>query len=68
MFFNLYKEKNLIKVIKEVLNINSSQSTVDVKSFSVQTVSFNTHFFNIYNLKNVIKKKNTVFINMNAVK
>ena len=68
MFLNLCKKRNLMKVIKKALNADSSQLMIDVKSLNVQAVSFNTQFSDISDSENEIKKKNTVFINVNAIK
>ena len=41
---------------------------INVRFFNVQIVFFNMQFFNISDSENEIKKKNTVFVNINAVK
>ena len=35
MFLNLHEKRSLMKAIKEVLNVNFLQLTVNVKSFNV---------------------------------
>ena len=68
MFLNLHEGRSLAKIMKKVLNADSSQLTINVKSLNVQAIFLNTQFSDISDLKNEIKEKNTVFINVNAVK
>ena len=35
MFFNLHEERNLIKIIKKVLNADFSQLMIDVRFFNI---------------------------------
>ena len=40
MFLNLHEERSLVKVMKKVLNADFSQLIINVRSFNVQTASF----------------------------
>ena len=55
--------------MKKVLNVNflkSQQSMIDVKFFNVHTLFLNTHSLEILNLKKKIKKKNLIFVKVDA--
>ena len=68
MFFNLCEERSLVKAVKEILNVNFSWLMIDVRSFNVQATSLDMQFSDISDLKNEIKKKNTVFVNVNVIR
>ena len=56
--------------MKKVLNVNflkSQQSTVDVKSLNVHALSLDMHSSEILNLKKEIKKKNLIFVKVDAI-
>ena len=55
--------------MKKILNINLlkfQQSTVDVRSLNVHALFLDTHSSEISDLKKEIKKKNLIFIKINA--
>ena len=56
-------------MMKEILNVSflkSQQSTVDVKFFNVHALFLNMCSSEILNLKKEIKKKNLIFMKINA--
>ena len=55
-------------MIKEILNIDFQQFTIDVKFFNVQMISFNTCFLNVSNLKKKFKNEKMIFVKVDAVK
>ena len=64
------EEQSLAKIIKKVLNVSFlklQQSTVNVKSLNVCALSLDTHSLKISNLKKEIKKKDLIFMKINAV-
>ena len=57
-------------MMKKALNVSSlkfQQLTVNVKSFNVCVLFFDMHSSEILNLKKEIKKKNLIFVKINAV-
>ena len=56
--------------MKKVLNVNFlkfQQLTINVKSLNVCVFFLDTHSSEILNLKKKIKKKNLIFVKVNAV-
>ena len=56
--------------MKKILNMSllkSQQLTVDVRSLNVYVLFLNTHSPEILNLKKEIKKKNLIFVKIDAV-
>ena len=57
-------------MIKKILNVNflkSQQSMIDVKSLNVHAFFLDTHSSEILDLKKEIKRKDSVFVKINAV-
>ena len=55
--------------MKKVLNVSFSkfqQSMIDVRSFNIHAFFLDTHSSEILNLKKKIKKKNLIFMKINA--
>ena len=56
--------------MKKVLNVSFlkfQQSIINVRSFNIYALFFNTHLSEISNLKKEIKEKNSVFIKINVI-
>ena len=54
--------------MKKILNFNSQQFTVNVKSLNIQAISFNIYFSDVFDLKKKFKNEKTIFMNVNAAK